>query len=164
MDFTLRDFQPSDFETLWRIDQQCFVSGIAYSQPELKAYVQLLGGFTLIADETPPKLEQLPSSTIMGFLVAHRNRRGLGHIITIDVVPEARRVGVGSALLQAAEERLRGAQCHSVVLETAVDNQGAVAFYKRHEYFLVKTVPRYYSNGVDALVLQKDLLSSTHAS
>jgi len=30
-------------------------------------------------------------------------------------------------------------------------------FYKRHGYSVVKTIPRYYSNGVDALVLQKDL-------
>jgi ribosomal protein S18 acetylase RimI-like enzyme len=30
-------------------------------------------------------------------------------------------------------------------------------FYKRHGYEVVKTIPRYYSNGVDALVLRKEL-------
>ena len=45
-----------------------------------------------------------------------------------------------------------------------MDNLAALAFYKRHQYFVVKTVPRYYSNGVDALVLEKDLLSAAQAS
>ena len=31
-------------------------------------------------------------------------------------------------------------------------------------YDLVKTIPRYYSNGVDALVLRKDLLSASEGS
>ncbi len=50
-----------------------------------------------------------------------------------------------------------------VLLETAVDNEGALAFYKRHGYFLVKIVPRYYSTG-DAFILKKDLLSPAPAS
>jgi len=43
---------------------------------------------------------------IMGFIVAEA-RRQTGHIITMDVLPEARRAGIGSSLLQAAEDRLR---------------------------------------------------------
>jgi len=64
-----------------------------------------------------------------------------GHIITIDVLPEARRAGIGSSLLQAAEDRLRQAGAAIVELETAVDNAAAIQFYKRKEYFVEKTVP-----------------------
>ncbi len=85
-------------------------------------------------------------------------------MITIDVVKDVRRLGVGSLLMEAAEGRLRKLNCHAVSLETAVDNQSALIFYKQHGYFTVKTIPRYYSNGVDALVLQKDLLSTAQAS
>jgi ribosomal-protein-alanine N-acetyltransferase len=89
-----------------------------------------------------------------GFIVAHTGP--VGHIVTIDVSPNARREGVGSALLNTAEQRLRAAGSQSVSLETAVDNVSALAFYKRHGYNVVRTWPRYYSNGVDALVLKKE--------
>jgi ribosomal-protein-alanine N-acetyltransferase len=164
--FTLRDFRREDFDTLWAIDQKCFAPGISYTRPELAAYIRRRGSFTLVADVTPnhSSSEIQRSLGILGFLVAEAGARGSGHIITIDVVPAARRSGVGSKLLVAAEERLCAAHCHSVRLETAVDNREALAFYKRHHYDVVKTVPRYYSNGVDAFVLRKNLLSQTKAS
>ena len=55
---------------------------------------------------------------------------------------------------------MRSAGCRSIYLETAVDNAAAIAFYKRHRYDVIKTMPRYYLNGVDALVLEKNLLQT----
>lgn len=155
VDFSLRDFHNSDFETLWRIDQHCFPAGISYSQAELAAYIRLLNSFTLVAET-----RNSDQPRTIGFLVANANRRHQGHVITIDVLPEARRFGIGSKLLTAAEDRLRSRQCTSVVLEAAVDNASALAFYKRHHYFVVKTIPRYYPDGLDAFVLEKNLLSA----
>jgi ribosomal protein S18 acetylase RimI-like enzyme len=66
---------------------------------------------------------------------------------------------VGSQLLHAAEDRLRAAGSDAVGLETAVDNLAALSFYKRHGYSVVRTWPRYYSNGVDALVMKKELVA-----
>ena len=146
--FVIRDFQSEDFETLWRMDQECFPPGISYSKRELRAYLSYRGAFTLVAvDEA--------SSQPQGFIVAQSGNTG--HIITIDVVANARRLSVGSILLKTAEDRLRASGCHAVDLETAVDNLGALSFYKRHGYTVIRTWPRYYSNGVDALVLQKQL-------
>jgi len=131
---------------LWGIDQECFPPGISYSRQELKYYIRRRGAFVLVAAE-PEK------HRIAGFLVAHAGTTG--HIVTIDVVAEARRSGVGSQLLGAAETRLRSAGCRGVALETAVDNLSALSFYKRHGYDVVKTMPRYYSNGVDGLAMRK---------
>jgi ribosomal-protein-alanine N-acetyltransferase len=102
--------------------------------------------------------------TIVGFLVAETSRCGIGHIITIDVRAEARRHRVGSTLLLAAEERLRIAKSHAVRLETAVDNASALSFYKRHGYDVLRAIPHYYSNGVDALLLEKVLIQAETAS
>jgi ribosomal-protein-alanine N-acetyltransferase len=168
--FTIRDFQPADFDTLWRIDQDCFAPGISYSRSELRHYVRRGGSFTLLAVGAAPQTS-VPDSggdyknspprpsanaAVAGFIVAEADRSS-GHIITIDVIASARRSGVGSLLLSAAEDRLHEAHCRLVELETAVDNISALSFYKRHGYNVIKTFPRYYSNGVDALVLQKNL-------
>ena len=158
----LRDFRREDFDLLWEIDQKCFAPGIAYSRRELAAYIHRRGSFTIVAETTdsdsePSGVSGGPRKAIVGFIVAEANRRAAGHILTIDVLPAARRFGVGSRLLTTAEDRLRAARCHTVVLETAVDNASALAFYKRHRYGVVKVTPRYYGNGVDALVLEKDL-------
>jgi ribosomal protein S18 acetylase RimI-like enzyme len=111
--FAIRNFKPEDFEALWRMDQECFPAGIAYSRQELKIYMRRRGAVTLLAVDSD-------DGKICGFIVAHDG--ATGHIITIDVAEAARRSGVGSMLLRAAEDRLR-----------------------------------YYSNGVDALVMTKKL-------
>jgi [ribosomal protein S18]-alanine N-acetyltransferase len=162
VEFTVRDFRPEDFDALWNIDQVCFPPGISYSRLELATYMRRRGSFTLVTEAAPANSQPSaqPSaqpSGIVGFIVGEAGRRETGHVITIDVVVSVRRFGIGSRLLGAAEERLRAANCRSVALETAVDNQPALAFYKRHGYFLVKTIPRYYSNDMDAFVLEKKL-------
>jgi ribosomal-protein-alanine N-acetyltransferase len=162
--FTVRDYRPDDFNTLWAIDQSCFDPEIAYSRYELQVYLRRPGAFTLVAEsEQLPASESNPSS-IIAFVVAESSRRGMGHIITIDVRHIARRHHIGSALLAAAEERLRARKCQAVRLETAVDNASAISFYKRHRYDVIKVIPHYYSNGVDALLLEKDLLSLESSS
>ncbi len=160
MSVRIRDFQASDFDRLWQIDQECFPPGISYSRPELKAYMRRRGSFTLVAEsEAGPSKATFAhdevNAAIKGFIVAYGGVTG--HIITIDVIAPARRSRLGSQLLAAAEDRLRSMGSRAVSLETAVDNQAAIAFYKRHGYSVVGTRPRYYSNGVDALVMRKRL-------
>jgi ribosomal-protein-alanine N-acetyltransferase len=160
--FAIRPYRPEDFHTLWEIDQSCFPAGISYSQFELKTYILRRSAFTLVAEEhlTSELRGASDLDRILGFLVGDRTPRGRGHIITIDVRERARRFGIGSVLVQAAEERFRNLNCSVVRLETAVDNVEALSFYKRHGYSVIKVIPRYYSNGVDALLLGKHLQSA----
>jgi [ribosomal protein S18]-alanine N-acetyltransferase len=165
--FRIRQFENADFDTLWRIDQACFDPQLAYSQRELAFYMRRPGSFTLVAesesaevrdngrDNGAPPAEN-PAVGILGFIVAETRRR-TGHIITIDVIEEARREGVGSALLHAAEEQLLRAGARAVALETPVNNAAAIHFYKQKGYFVEKTVTGYYSNQMDALVMAKEL-------
>jgi len=99
VEVVIKDADSRDFEILWRIDQQCFAPGIAYSKRELATYMALRGSFTILATD--------PEEKILGFLVATLRHHGIGHVITIDVINEARRSGVGSKLLAEAERRLR---------------------------------------------------------
>ena len=169
MRFTVRDYRREDFDTLWAIDQSCFPPGISYSQYELRSYLRRPDAFTLVAESAaepaaePTEGPEQRGHEILGFLVAESSRK-VGHITTIDVRSEARRHRIGSALLDIAESRLSAANCRSVRLETAVDNISALAFYKRRGFDVIKTIPRYYSNHVDALLLEKDLHSPVSSS
>ena len=169
MQFALRNYREEDFSTLLHIDQSCFPLGISYTAMELKSYISRRNAFTVIAEGTPKRRQtgqadqENPGGKILGFIVTEQSR-GVGHIITIDVLEEARRHRVGSALLEAAESELGARHCSVVRLETAVDNIAALTFYKRHGYHVVKTIPRYYSNGVDALLLEKNLHSPQRTS
>ena len=152
--FRIRQFEKADFDTLWRIDQACFDPQLAYSRPELAFYMRRPGSFTLVAEA-----EGVPGNGTLGFIVAETRRKS-GHIITIDVVAEARRAGVGSALLRAAEDQLLRAGVVAVALETPVNNEAAIRFYKQKGYFVEKTVAGYYSGQMDALVMTKELARS----
>ena len=144
----LRDYRAEDFETLWRIDQECFPPGIAYPREELAYYLGQRNAFAMVAEQ---------EGGIAGFIVAEHLRKGAGHIITLDVREAVRRAGLGSQLMRAAEERLGAAGCHVVFLETAVDNPAALAFYKRHGYSVLRTLPRYYPGSLDGLRMEKRL-------
>lgn len=148
--FSIRPFEKADFDTLWRIDQACFDPQLAYSRPELAFYMKRPVAFTLVAEN---------DGGILGFIVAE-SRRKTGHVITIDVIAEARRTGAGSALLRAAEEKLSKAGAVAVALETPVNNLAAIQFYKAHGYFVEKTVAGYYSGHLDAFVMSKELVQS----
>lgn len=149
---TLRDVRDGEFQSLWQLDQECFPRGIAYTQRELKHYMEAPGTFTLVAEA-----DGRESPEIAGFLVGQRHKRGLGHVVTIDVNPEFRREGVGTLLMKAAEQRLQAEGCHSIFLETAVDNSNAIAFYKRLGYAILRTLPRYYMGDLDAFLMGKSL-------
>ncbi len=151
----MREFRRPDFDVLWRIDQKCFAAGIAYSKRELASYIAKQGAFTIVGQA--PEHDAQDFFGIGGFIVAEA-RRPIGHIISIDVLPQYRRAGLGSKLLLAAEERLLAIPCQSIKLEAAVDNASAIAFYKQHGYNVVGTIPRYYPGGLNAFVFQKDLL------
>ena len=159
----IRTATAEDFETLWQIDQNCFPPGIAYGREELHWYMQLPRAFALVSEK---------NRKIMGFVLTsiaqvNSKKRGsgaalatiesVGHIITIDVLAKWRREGIGSKLLSQAEERLREDGCRTVLLETGVDNASAIRFYKKHGYSVMRTLPRYYLDTLDAFLMGKKL-------
>ena len=143
----VRPFTASDFDALWRIDAECYAPEIAYSRRTLRAFLRLPGAECLVAEE---------ADAILGFILTDRDGPA-GHIITLDVVPKARRGGVGTALLIAAHASLASHGVREVTLETSVLNQPAVAFWKRHGFRSCGLLPNYYENGEDAFWMAKSL-------
>ena len=77
----------------------------------------------------------------------------LGHIKDLAVRPAYRREGIASALLRRAIEVIDQTGAGSVKLEVRADNGGARQLYRRFGFEHRKTIPNYYSNGEDALVM-----------
>jgi ribosomal-protein-alanine N-acetyltransferase len=78
-------------------------------------------------------------------------------ILSLGVLPDRRRAGIGSALLDAicCEAARRGAG--SVVLEVAADNDAARALYAAYGFTVVGRRPHYYRQAarlVDAFIMR----------
>lgn len=144
----IRNFRPSDLQTLYHIDQACFPPGIAYPKHELTQFVTMHGARTWVAES---------NGDTIGFLIACLESRTAVHIVTIDVVALARRKGAGRALMDAAENWARTQKAQVIYLETAEDNAVAQQFYEFRGYFRVEKVDGYYSNGQAAWVMAKRL-------
>ena len=154
VDFVIRDYRAADFDTLWQIDQVCFPPGIAYTQMDLTGFVTRRKAITRVAEFHD---EESGARGIAGFAVA-QPIRNIGRIMTLDILPEARRFGLGSRLMEDCEARLRAAGCQQVFLETAVDNEGAIGLYRKLGYQIVRTLPLYYpTHALDAYLMGKEL-------
>jgi [ribosomal protein S18]-alanine N-acetyltransferase len=182
--FTLRDYRAADFERLWQIDQLCFPRGISYTQMELSGFITRRNAITLVADfdelhSGPEKLtvsgihscnemnarvaevelSQTAARTaaIAGFIIAHPAQGKAGRILTLDIVPAARRLGLASLLMRECEHRLRSFGCTEVYLETAVNNGPALRLYRKLGYQILRTLPDYYARSLDAFLMGKGL-------
>ena len=90
---------------------------------------------------------------IAGFLVARRIAGEL-EILNLAVRPDARRRGIGNALIQFAFAWGKQIDAKNAYLEVRASNLIALEFYKRHQFQETGRRPLYYSNPVeDALVL-----------
>lgn len=152
MELRLRDYCSADFETLYKIDQACYVRGIAYSRRMLRWYLSQRGSFCIVAQASAAG-----ESQILGFIIAQAQREE-GYVVTIDVLQKHRRAGVGTALLEEVERRLASMGACYVELQTATNNEAGVAFWLRHGYRHLGISRGYYLGRIDAYVMKKDLV------
>jgi ribosomal-protein-alanine N-acetyltransferase len=143
----LRSYEPHDFAALHRLDQACFPAGIAYSKLMLKYFLKLPSADCLVATEGP---------LIVGFILTEENPP-LAHIITLDVAETHRKRGAGSALLAESERNLSLRGVRTILLETAIENEAAIAFWQRHGYGIEAVLKRYYLGRLDAYEMRKRL-------
>lgn len=99
------------------------------------------------------------NAAIVGFCISASHEKE-GYIITMDVLEQYRRHGIASALIGDIEKRLAAKGARRIALETAVDNQAGVAFWKRHGYRTRRIRKGYYPGGGDAFAMTKTLRRS----
>jgi len=94
--------------------------------------------------------------TVVGYVVADsvpNHGEALGHVKDLAVHPERRRQGIGRRLLERAVCTLRSTGVGSIKLEVRASNEGAKRLYRGAGFVHRRTIPRYYDDGEDALVM-----------
>ncbi|MGH9575202.1 MAG: GNAT family N-acetyltransferase [Candidatus Acidiferrales bacterium] len=143
----LREYQPRDFDMLCELDRTCFSPAIAYSRAEMRAYLNAPGADCVVAEN---------KERIVGFCITARGK-AKAYIVTIDVADNARKQGIGSALIGEAEKTLAAKGVRVIALDTATDNVSAIAFWQKHGYRKIGIRKGYYPDGRDAFAMMKPI-------
>lgn len=101
------------------------------------------------------------ATSITGYVVADdipSHGQPLGHVKDLAVHPDHRGQGVGRALLSRALDVLAGQGARSVKLEVRRTNEPARGLYEEFGFEYLRTLPEYYADGEDALVLVASLV------
>jgi ribosomal-protein-alanine N-acetyltransferase len=78
-------------------------------------------------------------------------------VVSIAVLPRARRKGVAQALINMAIEGMRVYKAKQCYLEVRVTNDAGVTLYKKLGFEVSRAMHGYYSDGEDAYVMSKKL-------
>lgn len=154
--FALRRFKPSDLEQVMHINRVClpenyttfFFMNLYQRFPETFIVAEENGdvvGYTMCRIETG-----IPSFKLLGI-----TRKG--HVISIAVLPEHQREGIGYALMCEAMEAMVNYKAKECYLEVRASNVPAVNLYRKMGFEVARTMRGYYADGEAAYVMARKL-------
>jgi ribosomal-protein-alanine N-acetyltransferase len=154
--FTLRKFTPRDLQRVMYINRAClpenygdyFFMDLYNRFPETFIVAEVDGeivGYVMCRIELG-----LSDFSFSGFIKK-------GHIVSIAVMPEHRRKGIGYALICKAMEGMRLYNAKQAFLEVRVSNKPAISLYEKLGFKVLRVIRGYYSDGEDAYVMGRQL-------
>jgi ribosomal-protein-alanine N-acetyltransferase len=151
-EITIREATRADLLEVHRIEKQSF--------PQPWPYHALEGflsepGFLVAYDAY--------GAAVVGYVVADtvgNHGQAIGHLKDIAVDPDRRGEGIGSQLLERTLGKFAATGVGYVKLEVRESNDRARSLYRRFGFEHHHTVPRYYDNGEDALVMVATLVEN----
>jgi ribosomal-protein-alanine N-acetyltransferase len=152
----LRQFEPDDLNKVIEINRVClpenyspyFFMEIYERFPATFVVAELdsdLVGYIMCRIET--------GFSSMGILSISKK----GHVVSVAVLPQYQRKGVGMALMNEAMKNMRLYKAKECFLEVRVSNISAIAMYKKLGFQVARTAEGYYADGEDAYVMTKKL-------
>jgi len=154
--FELRRFRPEDLDRVMHINRVCLPENYAtYFFMDL--YERFPEAF-IVAEE---------DGAIIGYVMC-RIETGLpdfgllgitrkGHVISIAVLPEHQREGIGSALMKEAMAAMKAYKAKECYLEVRVSNTPAVGLYEKLGFEASRIARGYYADGEDAYIMTMKL-------
>ena len=160
--FNIRAFTTDDLERVMHINKTCLPENyttyfyrdlyqrypetflVAESDGEIQGYIlcRIEKGFSKIGRMLPVRL---------------------CHIVSIAVLADYRRMGMGSGLLvEAMKQSVKHYDASECYLEVRVSNDAAIELYNKLEFIKVKRNYGYYMDGEDAWQLAIDIRNIDH--
>ena len=154
--FTLRRFKPSDLERVMHINRVCLPEN--YSTFFFMDLYQRFSETFIVAEENGEvvgyimcRIETgIPSFKLLGI-----TRKG--HVISIAVLPEHQREGIGCALMREAMQAMVNYKAKECCLEVRASNVPAVNLYRKMGFEVARTMGGYYADGEAAYVMARKL-------
>lgn len=110
-----------------------------WSADDILRFAEDRGGFAIIAED---------GAAPAGFILC-RMMAGEAEVLTLAVRPDARRRGIGRALLEGALALCRPAAA-AMFLEVAADNPGAISLYAGAAFDVVGRRAGYYGRALNS--------------
>ncbi|RPI35064.1 MAG: N-acetyltransferase [Chloroflexota bacterium] len=140
--FSLAD---SDLNQILRIENASFLAVDAYSLEDIKRLHAVCAGLNIVADV---------DGEIAGYMMTciHPDR---GDIYSLAVNPAYRRKGIGEALFDYTLLKIKEKGLKKIELEVRKTNNGGKSFWERMGFFQVDTLPDFYEDGAEALLMRR---------
>ena len=155
--YVIRGFRIEDLQSVIYINRTCLPENYT---PDFFVYHfrEFPEGF-LVAEMNGTVVGYIMTRVDRGFdyYSSHRAFAEKGHVISIAVLPHARRRGIGEGLLRRAIEAVKRRGVKEVYLEVRVSNSPAINLYHKLGFKIARRVPRYYADGEDAYVMSLQL-------
>jgi ribosomal-protein-alanine N-acetyltransferase len=154
--FKLRKFEPDDLQDVMRINRVCLPEN--YTDMFFMDLHERFPQTFIVAEQDHELVGYIMSRIEVG--LSNFGLGGLirkGHVVSLAVMPQARRKGVASALLKGAMAGMCEYKAKQIYLEVRVTNEAGVNLYKKVGLDTIRTIPGYYSDGEDAYVMSKKL-------
>ncbi|MEE1150163.1 MAG: ribosomal protein S18-alanine N-acetyltransferase [Methanobrevibacter sp.] len=137
----VRKFKPNDLKRVYEIENMSFNQSYG-----IKMFQQLyeMGVGFLVAEE---------DGYVIGYVLFWIKYENQGHIISIAVDKNYRRLKAGTKLLLRAISVLSLLNLDTIYLEVNENNTGAVEFYKTFNFKIDRVVPGYYEDGAGAILM-----------
>jgi len=156
--YKLRKFTLNDLQSVVHINRVCLPEN--YTDYFFIDLYQRFPETFLVAEENGEVVGYIMCRVELGF--SNFGFSGLvkkGHIVSVAVLPQRRRKGMGQALVKEAMEGMRLYNARQCFLEVRVTNTEATNLYKKLGFQVTRTIQGYYADGEDAYVMSCELPS-----
>lgn len=137
----VRKFKPKDLKRVYEIENMSFNQ--SYGINMFQQLYEMGVGF-LVAEE---------DGYVIGYVLFWIKYENYGHIISIAVDKNYRRLKAGTQLLVKAISILSLLNLDTIYLEVNENNTGAVEFYRTFGFKIDRVVPGYYEDGDGAILM-----------